>query len=163
TRRSIATDTLVIAFVLVAGGGCFIDPINRAPYVASISPIGTIMKNRDARLKITAYDPDSDNLTVTGAAVAGDCRSDKPAARLDDLVSGWLWTTKPAGSAAVLASTGCALPTSITARDVSCFSADKPGQYEVAMTASEAASDGNSPTLSTTVTRIFNVKPDRLP
>lgn len=242
THRSVGSASLAIAVVLV--GGCFIDPVNRAPYIASISKIGPVLKNQPAKLRITAHDPDSDSLTVAWAVVGGGCkdRADPtlwPAARSigeevavpsgttigrfcvwafatdhygavgvdyltvdpenqrpqaiidviapsmaepyqlysqivltsdnssdpDDpvLTFNWALVSKPVGSSAALDAIGCVLPKSSTARDISCFSADQPGQYVVALTATEGASDGNTPTQSTTVTRIFNVNPDRLP
>ena len=245
TRRSTGTAGVVMAMALLACAGCFVDPINHAPYIASIDKIGTVQKNRDAELKITAYDPDSDRLTVTWAVETGRCADDKmnpanwPVAKtvgaqvevgkamttgrfcvwafatdpygamsVDNLIVdpanqppqaiidviapsmaepyqlysqvvmtsdnssdpddpvltfNWALMSKPVGSSASLDSVGCVLPKSSTARDISCFSADQPGQYVVALTATEGASDGNTPTQSTTVTRIFNVNPDRLP
>src|SRR5216110_352484 len=76
-RRSTGTAGVVMALALLACAGCFVDPINRAPYIASIDKIGTVQKNRDAELKITAYDPDSDPLTVTWAVETGRCADDK--------------------------------------------------------------------------------------
>ncbi|HEY8923771.1 MAG TPA: hypothetical protein VIU64_05270, partial [Polyangia bacterium] len=244
TRRSLGSGSLALVAALSAGAGCYIDPINRAPYIASIDTVGTVQRNREAKLKITAYDPDSDRLTVTWGVTMGTCPDDKmdstfwPVARktgedvtveksmtsgrfcvwafatdpygamsLDDrivdpanqppqaiidvispsaaepfdlysqvvltsdnsmdpdsdLTFSWALMGKPTDSMAFLTSAGCALPKSSTARDVWCFTADKPGQYDVALTATEASSDGNTPNQTTTVPRVFNVKPDRLP
>ena len=246
TRRSIGTGSLALAVVLGAGGGCYMDPINRAPYIVSIKEIGVVPKNQDAKMRITAYDPDSDRLTITWAAVAGKCM-DRPAAVRSDgdpvseglevtvdrsmtggrfcvwafatdrygatsvlnntfdpenaapqpridvvdpapadsyrlyseivltsdgsmdpddplgLSFSWNLRNKPAGSIAELKSTGCKVTTGITAGDLHCFSADKPGQYEVELMAAEAAGDGNTPTLSGKVTRTFTVNPEVLP
>ena len=245
THRSPGKGSLALAIALVAGAGCYMDPINRAPYIASIKEVGVVPKNRDATVRITAYDPDSDSLTITWAVVPG-CDGKPAAVRSDgtpvdegievvvdktmtggrfcvwafatdrygatsalsnvfdpenvppqpriDVVSpapadtyrlyseivltsdgstdpddplgldfSWNLKNKPAGSVAELFSVGCQAPGGSTAGDLHCLDADKPGQYEVELIATEAAGDGNTPTKSTPVTRVFNVAPDILP
>lgn len=71
-----------------AGAGCFIDPINRAPTIVSITPTGGVKKNQRASFKIAVYDPDSDDLKVSWAVETISCptRTDPrlpPSARTD--------------------------------------------------------------------------------
>lgn len=58
----------------VACLGCFTDPINRAPVVTSINAdVLPVMRGKPASFTATAYDPDSDSVTVSWAQRSGGC------------------------------------------------------------------------------------------
>ncbi|HEY4186050.1 MAG TPA: hypothetical protein VGP07_13330 [Polyangia bacterium] len=59
----------------LAVAGCFTHPINGAPVVMSIEPIGGVVRGMPVMFRATGYDPDQDPLTLTWtwAWLAGGC------------------------------------------------------------------------------------------
>jgi hypothetical protein len=71
-RRAGRAGACLALFALAAGGGCYTNPINRAPSV-SISPVGEIFRRQTATFTVDATDPDADALTIGWAWREGDC------------------------------------------------------------------------------------------